>query len=178
MQLLVYPTGSVTGSMEAAARTAIMTAFKKHFAMPSYRRWLAEFAAESVLASLPASGCATGSGRDPAQEPAQGEALLFTEADLPCTSSAALEAWGPLIQDHLGDNADSQDVAGFCADCLSALANVAAQHNGGVGDDSSDGSGTESGVCELCEREMPLTRHHLIPRCVRGRAQVLRGELS
>lgn len=54
---------------------------------------------------------------------------------------------------------DEADIAAFAAKLLQELsllvdAAVAAQQD------------DVEGLCQLCERDMPLTKHHLIPRCV------------
>jgi hypothetical protein len=51
---------------------------------------------------------------------------------------------------------EEEDVAGFCSKLLSELSSLV-QTALQVDDD-------EQGLCALCGRDMPLTKHHLIPR--------------
>ena len=58
---------------------------------------------------------------------------------------------------------DPSDVEDFSQELLQAVFE-ATSAEGGDGDDSEG----EEGCCAMCGRDMPLTRHHLIPRDVHG----------
>lgn len=77
------------------------------------------------------------------------------------------------IVDHpsVSMQADPDDVADFLSTLhrrLQALASELQGRGGGPGGedggDGSDGEALPDGACAMCERVMPLTRHHLIPR--------------
>jgi hypothetical protein len=53
---------------------------------------------------------------------------------------------------------EEEDVAAFCSKLLAELSGLAqAALQAATKDD-------EQGLCALCGRDMPLTKHHLIPR--------------
>ncbi|WIA39449.1 hypothetical protein OEZ86_005549 [Tetradesmus obliquus] len=55
---------------------------------------------------------------------------------------------------------EEEDVAAFCSKLLAELSGLAQAAVQAAAD------GDEQGLCALCGRDMPLTKHHLIPRDV------------
>mmetsp|Transcript_108211 Transcript_108211/g.248131 ORF Transcript_108211/g.248131 Transcript_108211/m.248131 type:complete len:199 (+) Transcript_108211:50-646(+) len=55
---------------------------------------------------------------------------------------------------------DEEDFFDFCEDVFIAARPILDEGK----EEEYNGFDDEDGLCEMCEREMPLTRHHLIPR--------------
>ncbi len=87
---------------------------------------------------------------------------LCHSAPLACARPTQAEAlWSPLLYDNLDTGVESEDVTSFCEQLLTSLRAVAEEQAEQGSAESSEG---EEGACEMCERVMKLTKHHLIPR--------------
>ncbi|GFH22894.1 uncharacterized protein HaLaN_20423, partial [Haematococcus lacustris] len=85
---------------------------------------------------------------------------------LPGDAAEAESSLGPLLYDNM-DGVDGEEVADFCHRLLRDLAPLQQEFlaKAHEADGSSSGAGEEEeGMCEMCGRDMPLTKHHLIPR--------------
>lgn len=78
---------------------------------------------------------------------------------MPEDVQAACTEYGQLLHDHV-DDLTPEDVQDFAA----ALMRRCSELLQGEGEEGEDGD--ECGGCAMCERQMPLTFHHLIPRYV------------
>jgi hypothetical protein len=136
---------------QAGVKALVTCAVRGHFALAQERAWVADFMAELVCSQLYIERNAELDGED---DPA-----AFVELDLSAVPADVEEAealWGSILVEQL-DGAEPEDVRGFCAQVLAGIRELA---EGGVSEEE-DG---EEGACEMCERVMPLTKHHLIPR--------------
>ena len=86
------------------------------------------------------------------------ESLLADLADTPAADEAALTSRVADVAASLGLD-DEQAPAAALASCLSRL--LASWR---IEQDAAAGEALPPGCCELCERRMPLTQHHLVPR--------------
>lgn len=78
---------------------------------------------------------------------------------MPDDVQAACAEYSQLLHDHV-DDLTLEDVQDFAA----ALMRRCSELLQGEGEEGEDEG--ECGGCAMCERQMPLTFHHLIPRCV------------
>ncbi|KAG2495405.1 hypothetical protein HYH03_006354 [Edaphochlamys debaryana] len=116
--------------------------------------WVRDLLCDSVVADLQEGGCTAG------EDDAYGrfQALLYEQ--LPQAEDDEVRGFAAALHRHLGE-------------ALEAAAAAAAGGSGGS-DDEEEGP---IGGCALCERQMPLTFHHLIPKDVHSRYKK-RGLLS
>jgi hypothetical protein len=89
------------------------------------------------------------------------KACRFATASIPWPYFATLHlspSYAAYTSQHDTLQVEEEDVAAFCAKLLSELSGLAqAALQAAAADD-------EQGLCALCGRDMPLTKHHLIPR--------------
>jgi hypothetical protein len=103
------------------------------------------------------------------------------DGDSPPGMESEVKAWNDALQDFLGISVEeSQEIMDQCRDAISTSkgegekddddedthedAEIASLLDNADDDDDDDGECLGPGECELCERDMRLTRHHLIPK--------------
>ena len=107
-------------------------------------------------------------GRDE-QTPTAQYILESVVADLttngaPETVEASIERFEETLSNF--EQADADDCREFCEILFEVLKGENEQEAQG---EDEDGACLQPGECEMCERYMPLTRHHLMPRMMHAR---------
>ncbi len=169
--------GAQAAEEEAAAqeqrlRHQISSCVRTTLALRKDQHALLDVFADLLLADVASNRPGTTSDTSGAASPSTTLPILCG-SDLPASEREAEAAWGPLLTSTLGlDDAEPADLAHACAQLLDALGAAAAQLEEEAGlagqrdqRDEEGGGALEEGACEMCERVMPLTKHHLIPRC-------------
>jgi hypothetical protein len=125
---------------EAAARVAVRRSLSQALPLPSY-----EYGPDMVIETITAD-------------------VLEDEGLLSAPPEAMQERWGEAVADMYcsADRADLLDFFSALARRLGELADELEAQRRAAGDLEAEG------LCALCERRMPLTLHHLIPRHARA----------